>query len=211
MVVEMERIFTSWVWVGAVAFLLAKNTRTSRIIYRVQSLGEAGLMGSYAWGAHSVGLWTSAGLIVVVKAGIIPHQVARRTIRMEQQYGSQSFVGLASMLVLAFVLTSGTLYVAAASHMPHVLKMGLLLAGVLVVFMQLVGRYELWSQLWALLSLETLATSLVLVILNALPLVVDAGLDVAAWLLATVLAILVARAQHLFGTDDSRALTGLRG
>ncbi len=208
--VMWERAWASLVWACAMGFFLVKNPRSARIVYRVQSLAEAALIGGFAVFSNQPALWLSVLLVVVVKAGAIPELIRRLTRGLEAAYGSQSRFGLASLLIMGLILTGLSLEVF-RSGFPHPVLTGVLFGGWLLAFAQITVRFEVWSQTWAILSLETLTSSLMLVILNTLPLLADAGINLAALLAAALLAVLSARVAGTFGTTDARLLRELKG
>lgn len=201
----------SLLWVTAVAQLLTKNPRSSRIVYRVQALAEAALVSGFAILYHQSLLWMSVGLILAVKVVAVPWTFRRLTGIIEDAYGSRARVGMAVQLFIAFLMTAATVGYASPGLFGHAPLGAVLLSGWLVSFMHLVARYDMWSLMWALLSLETLSTSIVLVVLQTFPPGLDIAVNLAAWATATLGGYLVRRVALTYPAADVRYLRGLKG
>ena len=203
------RLMLSTIWLMAVALMLVKTYRSATVLYRIQAVAESVVAAGLAVALHIPWLWLSAILIVLIKGGLIPRLMAR-TASTHADYSAKGPLGMATLLILAFILSAGGILLGKDSPSQPALT-GLLFAALFVAFLHLSSRYELWSLLWALLNLDTVAGAAALVFGTGLPEIADVGINAASLGLALVLSYLAFYIDRIKGTRDVRDLEELIG
>lgn len=197
-------------WLTTVAMILVKTPQATTMLYRIQAAGEASVAAILAVAGHRPLLWAIVGLILVVKIMIIPAVVTRGLAPLGEEYGAKGPMGMTALLLLALILTSGGLLVGRLGF-AHSLATGLVFAAMLVAFLQLSGRYEVWSLLWAMLSLETVMDAGALLLGTGLPTILEAGIGVTGLAMALVLVYVAAEVRRTIHSLDVRDLGELIG
>lgn len=204
------RLFGSLIWVSAILLILVKTHQSARAVYRVQAIGEAGLMAALAFGGLSL-LWFDVALIVVVKVLVVPRIMQGPSQAVSHDYGSRGPVGLTAVLLVSLLFTVGGVWVGQMAGMHHPLVLGLLLGAWFVSFFHLSSRYETWSLGWALLSLDTVTGGLVVAAAGPVPESLEIGMNVAAIATAVLLALLARKISSTMHTVDVRDVEELTG
>ncbi len=197
-------------WVGAVAMMIVKTPHTMAVMYRMQAVAEAGVASLLAIFGHRPAYWSVVALIIVLKIFVIPGVMNRGLKPMRQAYGTHGPFGMSALLLLALLLSAGGIVVGHLG-LPYPLPMGLVVAAMLVTFVHLSGRYEVWSLLWGILSLETVMDVGVLTWGTSIPAIGEVGIDMTGLALALVLGYVAAevwRVKHGLDVRDREELIG---
>ncbi|NMP21943.1 hypothetical protein [Sulfobacillus harzensis] len=197
-------------WMTAVAMMIVKTPHTMAVMYRIQAVAEAGVASLLAIFGHRPAFWSVAALIIVLKIFVIPGVMNRWLKSMRRAYGTHGPAGMSALLMLALLLSAGGIVVGRLG-LPYPLPMGLVLAAMLVTFVQLSGRYEVWSLLWGILSLETVMDVGALTWGTSIPAIGEVGIDVTGLALALVLAYVAAEVRRVKHSLDVRDLEELIG
>ncbi len=197
-------------WLSTVGMMIVKTPHTMILMYRIQALSEAGVAAQLAILGHRPVLWAVVTLIVVLKLCIIPGAVSRWLTPLQDVYGAHGPIGVTALLILALVLSGGGILIGRLG-LPDPLPVGLVFAAMLVTFVQLSGRYEVWSLLWGILSLETVVDIGALMLGTDMPAILEVGIGVTGLALALVLAYTAAQVRRIKHTLDVRDLEELIG
>lgn len=195
---------TALLWLTTVAMMIVKTPRSMMVLYRIQALAEAGAAAEAAIFGHRLMLWSVVALILVLKLFIIPGVVARWLAPLDNLYGAAGPVGSTALLMLALAFSGGGILI---GHLP----IGLVFAAMMVTFVQISGRYEVWSLLWGILSLETVIDVGALTLGGGIPAVGEVGIGVTGLALALVLAYVAAQVRRIKHSLDVRDLEELIG
>ena len=163
----------------------------------------------FDWMVTLVALFT-----VAVKGFVIPHLLSRATRAANVERENQPFIGFVPSLLLG---TGGTIAAVALSralpllpeHTGSLLVPGAI-ASVLTGFVMLIGRAKAISQVCGYLILENGIYLFGLLLINATPLLVEAGILLDLTVGIFVIGIIVDRIQRAFDSLDTRKLTVLR-
>lgn len=204
------RLFGSLIWVSAILMILVKTHQSARAVYRVQALGEAGLMAALAFLGPSL-LWFDVALIVVVKVLLVPRIMQGPSPAVSHDYGSRGPVGLTTVLLVSVLFTVGGVWLGQTAGMHHPLVLGLLFGAWFVSFFHLSARYETWSLGWALLSLDTVSGGLAVAAAGPVPETLEIGINLAAVATAVLLALLARKISSTMHTVDVRDVEELTG
>ena len=151
---------------------------------------------------------------VAVKGFVIPHLLSRATRAANVERENQPFIGFVPSLLLG---AGGTIAAVALSralpllpeHTGSLLVPGAI-ASVLTGFVLLIGRAKAISQVCGYLILENGIYLFGLLLINATPLLVEAGILLDLTVGIFVIGIIVDRIQRAFDSLDTRKLTVLR-
>jgi len=151
---------------------------------------------------------------VAVKGFVIPHLLSRATRAANVERENQPFIGFVPSLLLG---AGGTIAAVALSralpllpeHTGSLLVPGAI-ASVLTGFVMLIGRAKAISQVCGYLILENGIYLFGLLLINATPLLVEAGILLDLTVGIFVIGIIVDRIQRAFDSLDTRKLTVLR-
>ncbi len=201
---------TALLWLTTVAMMIVKTPRSMTVLYRIQAVAEAGVVAQLALVGHHPWLWSVAVLIVVLKLIIIPAVVTRWLAPLNSVYGAQGPVGMTALLMLALVLSGGGIVIGQLG-LPNPLPIGLVFAAMMVTFVQLSGRYEVWNLLWGILSLETVMDVGALTLGTGIPVVGEVGIGVTGLALALALSYVAAQVRRIKHSLDVRDLEELIG
>ena len=163
----------------------------------------------FDWMVTLVALFT-----VAVKGFVIPHLLSRATRAANVERENQPFIGFVPSLLLG---AGGTIAAVALSraqpllpeHTGSLLVPGAI-ASVLTGFVMLIGRAKAISQVCGYLILENGIYLFGLLLINATPLLVEAGILLDLTVGIFVIGIIVDRIQRAFDSLDTRKLTVLR-
>ncbi len=204
------RVFGTLIWVCTIVIILVKTHQSARAIYRIQAIGEAGIMAALAFGGLPL-LWWDVALILAVKVVMVPKIMKGPSRAVSHDYGSKGPVGLTTVLLMSVLFTAGGVAVGQMAGMHHSLILGLLLGGWFVSFLHLSSRYETWSLGWALLSLDTVSGALVVAAAGPIPESLEIGINLAALATAVLLALLARKISSSLHTVDVRDVEELTG
>lgn len=204
------RIFGTLIWACAILIILVKTHQSARAVYRLQAIGEAGIMASLAIGGLPV-LWLDVALILAVKVVVIPKIMKGPTWAVTNDYGARGPVGLTTVLLVSVLCTVGGVAVGQLAGMHHPLILGLLLGGWFISFFHLSSRYETWSLGWGLLSLDTVSGALVVAAAGPVPEPLEIGINLGALATAVLLALLARKISNSMHTVDVRDIEELTG
>jgi hydrogenase-4 component E len=151
---------------------------------------------------------------VAVKGFVIPYLLRRATRAANVERENQPFIGFVPSLLLG---AGGTIAAVALSralpllpeHTGSLLVPGAI-ASVLTGFVMLIGRAKAISQVCGYLILENGIYLFGLLLINATPLLVEAGILLDLTVGIFVIGIIVDRIQRAFDSLDTRKLTVLR-
>lgn len=197
-------------WLATVALMIVKTPASSVLFYRVQALADAVMIALIALTTHAPWLWLFVGLTVVVRVVVIPEMVQRVLCIPRREYGGKSALGIGSLVVYALLLSTGGLLIGRLGF-AHPTAVGLVFAAMFVAFMHLSARYEIWSMLWALLSLDTVVDAGVAIFSHTMPETTTLALYGISLSLAAVLAFVAQRIYRIKGSLDVRTLEELMG
>jgi hydrogenase-4 component E len=149
-----------------------------------------------------------------VKGFVIPYLLSRATRAANVERENQPFIGFVPSLLLG---AGGTIAAVALSralpllpeHTGSLLVPGAI-ASVLTGFVMLIGRAKAISQVCGYLILENGIYLFGLLLINATPLLVEAGILLDLTVGIFVIGIIVDRIQRAFDSLDTRKLTVLR-
>ncbi len=204
------RLAGSLIWVMAVAILLVKTHQSARLLYRLQALGEAGLLSVIALD-HEPLLWIDVIMVLLIKEIAIPKILGPQKGMIARDYGAKGTVGMTFLLFVAAAFTLGGLALGQVPGLLHPLVAGVLLGAWFVSFMHLSSRYETWSMSWALLSLDTISGALAVAVAGPIPEFAGVGIDVGALVVAVLLALLTRTIASTLHTTDVRDVEELIG
>lgn len=188
-------------WLAAIGLLIVKTVASAAMIYRIQSAAEVLIVILLALRYGDLWLWINAALIIVVKILVIPRLVIAAA-GSQAGFSGKSPWGVTALLLAVLGLSTAALL---AGHWLGLVQppiAGLVLAVMFVAFLHLSSRYEVWSLMWAMLSLDTAVSTGASLLSTRLPAVVDAGIALVS--LALVFALCyVARlmAEHTRSGD----------
>lgn len=197
-------------WFTTVAMMIVKTPRNMMSLYRIQAVAEAGAAVELAIFGHHPWLWAVASLIIVLKIFVIPSVVTRWLAPLGDVYGANGPLGMTALLMLALVLSGGGILLGRLG-LSDPLPIGLVFAAMAVTFLQLSGRYEMWSLLWGILSLETVMDVGALTLGTGIPAVGEAGIALTGLALALTLAYVAAQVRRIKHSLDVRDLEELIG
>jgi len=163
----------------------------------------------FDWLVTLVALFT-----VAVKGFVIPHLLRRATRAANVERENEPFIGFVPSLLLGAGGTIAAVAFARAlpllpEHAGTLLVPGAI-ASVLTGFVMLIGRAKAISQVCGYLILENGIYLFGLLLINATPLLVEAGILLDLTVGIFVLGIIVDRIQRAFDSLDTRKLTVLR-
>lgn len=210
LLVIITELAASLMWLATVGMMIVKTPHSMVTFYRIQALANAAIAAIMAWQGQPL-LWAAVGLAVAVRIILIPEIVGKSLRLPTSPYSAKSALGVGAMVILAFFLTAGGMLVAQTLGVSDPISAGLLFAASFVAFIHLSARYEVWSMLWALLSLDTIIDVGVLLFAKALPESSEFGLYAMSLALAIVLAFVAQRIQHIKQSQDVRDLEELIG
>jgi hydrogenase-4 membrane subunit HyfE len=199
------------VWLTASLMVIVKTPNSSRTLYRWQALGEFGLGLGLFLQLKADAVMAVAGLVLIIKWWLIPKLMARSPALHADAYGHTAVWGVSALAGIVLGLTIVGVWATTRLDAPSFLATGLLLAAWFIAWIQLVGRFEIWNAAWALLSLDTVSSSIVLGWGHPLPLIIDLSTLAITISLALLLAWLSGRIVQLRGTSDLRHLKELIG
>ncbi|PSR23508.1 MAG: hypothetical protein C7B45_02930 [Sulfobacillus acidophilus] len=197
-------------WLATVGIMVVKTPRSVTTFYRLQALAGAGIAVVLAVHGHRTLLWVTVGLTVIVRMALIPEIVRRGLITSRGVYSAKTPIGAGGLLMYVLVLSAAGILLGRMG-MPNPTLAGLVFAAMFVSCLQLSARYEVWSMLWALLSLDTIVDVGVVMFGRAIPASVDVGFYAVSVSLALVLALVAHRIQEVHSTLDVRNLEELIG
>ena len=201
---------TAVLWLATVGMMIVKAPGTVTTFYRIQAIAEAGLGAVMAISGHLPILWVTVGLTVLIRVIAIPRIVNHGITSPNTHYSAKAPTGMGALLIYALFCTIGGLLVGELG-LPRPVVAGLIFASMFVSFVHLSSRYEAWSMLWALLSLDTIVDAGVLIFAPTLPELTDLGLIGISLALAVVLAFVARQIQALKNSLDVRELEELIG
>lgn len=210
MMALMFQLSVGVLWMTTVGMMIVKTHRSTMTLYRIQALMEALLAALMAVTVHLSALWISVLMVIVIKIIVIPTLVTRTFHNAGKEYSAKSPLGMGSLLMLALLLSVGGLLLGRLG-MPHPTVVGLVLGALFVSFLHVSSRYELWSVLWAVLSLDTVVGAGALIFGTGLPETADVGINLASLTLALVLAYVGGRIERIKNSLDVRELEELIG
>lgn len=199
------------IWLSTMGIAIMKTEHSTLQAYRLQAIMEAILAGWLAVSDHDPYLWISVALIIPIKLVVISSLMRRNFPRIERNYSFQSPFGLSALVLVAVLLSAGGILLGRLGGLPNPTLSGLLIASTLVAFVHLSSRYEIWSMLWAILSLDTIAGSGVLLWGRGLSEVTDVAINLTTLALALVLTYVGGRIAQVKNTVDVRELEELQG
>jgi hydrogenase-4 component E len=199
------------IWLATVGMMIVKTPRSVATLYRTQALGVAGLGATIALSENVPILWVTVGLTVLVRIFVVPAIINRGIKTLSAPYSAKSPIGVGSLIVYAVVLTAAGMLSAQIGAVRLPVAAGLIIASMFVSFIHLSARYEVWSMLWALMSLDAIISAGVLVFANSLPELTDLGLFAMSLSLALVLAFVAHRIHGVKASLDVRELEELVG
>ncbi len=205
------RLMASIIWLFTAGSVLVKNNRSARILYQLNALAQAVLIGLLATLSAHPGLWISVALVLAIKVVGVPLVMRVGSDAVERDYSGQSRFGMSFILTLTAALTILGFYLGEELHMAHMVTEGILWAAWLVGFLHLVLRYEIWSEAWALLNFEIITSSLVLLMFSQFPLIPDALMDGVAVIMALLLGGFMALMRAQYHSADVRKAGELKG
>jgi hydrogenase-4 membrane subunit HyfE len=197
-------------WLATVGMMIVKTPRSVTTFYRLQALADAVIAAAIAVQGHQPLLWIAVGLAVIVRVGLIPEIVRRGLTTGGKAHSAKTPVGLGGLMMYALGLSAGGILLGRMG-VPDPTVTGLVFASMFVSFMHLSARYEVWSMLWALLSLDTIVDVGVVIFGRSIPATVDVALYAVSLGLALVLAFVARRIQDVHSTLDVRDLEELIG
>lgn len=199
------------IWLATAGMMIVKTPRATATLYRTQALGDAGLGATIALTANRPLVWVAVGLTVLFRIVAIPAIIHRGLPSTNSLYGAQAPVGMGALMFYAVPFTAGGLLVARWGVVAVPATAGIVFAAMFVSFVHLSARYEVWSILWALMSLDTIVDAGVLVFAQSLPALTDLGLFAMSLALALVLAFVAHRILAVKESLDVRQLEELIG
>ena len=184
-------------------------------LYGLQSLllGAVGVAMGLA--GHRPHLFVTAGLTIVLKAGLIPWFLQRVIDRVGIRREIEPYVNVPASLLLCLGLTvvgyRVSLGMAGASQgVPHQV-VGVALSMVLMGLFLMVTRRKALTQIVALLTIENAVFLVAVGATAGMPLVVELGISFDVILAVLVLGVLVHRIVDRFESMDTSRLSNLRG
>lgn len=203
--------FAGLIWLATVGMMIVKTPRTVAAFYRAQALGVAGIGATVALGQNLPILWVTVGLTVLIRIFAIPAIVNRGIKTPNDPYSAKSPLGMGALIVYALILTAAGMLAAHIGRIALPATAGLVIAAMFVSFVHLSARYEVWSMLWALMSLDTVIDAGILIFAKSLPELTDLGLFAMSLALALVLAFVAHRIHNVPKALDVRELEELTG
>ncbi|MCY0897584.1 MAG: hypothetical protein OWU33_01395 [Firmicutes bacterium] len=207
---SLSHLAAAIIWLAAIGMMIVKSPRSTTTLYRLQALGEAALVALSAWTQTRPLLWASVALIIVVKVVVVPWSIHRGFRGNTPGYSAKSPVGTTTLLMLAALFSAGG-YLLAELGLPHPTASGILLAALLVALLHTTSRYEVWSMLWGLLSLDTVVGASIGLVSPALPATDVMAVTLVTLALALVLALLARWIRAIKPSLDVRQLEELTG
>lgn len=206
----LGRMFASLIWIMTISLLLVKAHRSAQASYRLQAVGEAGLLAVLALN-NEPWLWLDVGLVLAIKEIVIPRILSSHGEVVSKDYGAKSAVGMAFLLMVAAIVTAAGLALGEVPGLARPLMSGILIGAWFISFIHLSARYETWSLSWALLSLDTVSGVLAVSVAGPLPEFAGVGMELAALAIAVLLAWLSRKIFTLLHTTDVRDVEELTG
>jgi len=202
----------SLVWLMTGGLLIVKTPTTMPNLYRLQAVGEMLAVGALYATTRDPWLVLSLALLIGVKWFVIPRMFTHSSAFTRATYGLSAPWGVSSLLVGDFVLTGLGIALAHRLQGPDPFSLGVLLASWFMALWHTVSRYETWSLSWALLSLDTVSSTLILVLVGrSIPPFVDVLTLAITTALAGLLAQLSARIFNTKASTDVRDMKELIG
>lgn len=158
-------------------------------------------------------LWIVAIATIVVKVLLIPGLIMYAARRMKTSLRLQSYVRPAPSYFIAFGILALTLVLTVRSpfvvnvHLDSLLYISL--AMVLLGLAMMIIRRDLFSQIVGFLVLENGISVFGVVTVGSIPLLVELGLFNTIVISAIIMAMLSARVQELYGSEDTEHLREL--
>lgn len=195
-------------WLATIAMMIVKAPHSVMMFYRVQAFADALLTALVAVRDHLPVLWVFVGLAVAVRIIVIP-EIVSRGLSTPRDYSAKAPLGMGALVLYALLLTAGGMLVGRIG--PDPILLGLIFGAMFVSFVHLSARYEVWSMLWALLSLDTVVDAGLSIFARTMPEETALGIYAMSLSLAIVLAFVAQRVQHLKKSLDVRELEELTG
>ena len=205
------RAVVSALWVFTVIMILVKNNRSARILYRLNAFSQTVLIAALALTLNRNGLWISAVLVLIVKVLVVPRVMASGSYVVERDYTAHSPVGMAFVLIITVAVTIlGFLVGQHLYSYPNVTQ-SILWGTWLVALLQMILRYEIWSEAWGLLNFEIITSSLAVLLVTSFPLISDILIDLVAVGMALLLTAYMALIRSQYDSVDVRKAGELKG
>ncbi len=205
------RLSVSAMWVFSVIMILVKNNRSARILYRLNGLTQSVLIALLAVILNRNGLWISALLVLAVKVFIVPRVMNSGSYVVERDYSAHSPVGMAFALIISVAVTIFGFLVGQQFHGYQNVVQSILWGTWLVALLQMILRYEIWSEAWGLLNFEIVTSSLAVLLVTPFPLVSDILIDLVAIGMALLLTVYMALMRSQYDSVDVRKAGELKG
>ncbi|AEJ41898.1 hypothetical protein TPY_3746 [Sulfobacillus acidophilus TPY] len=202
----------SLIWVMTGSLFIVKTPTTMPNLYRLQAVGEMLAVGALYVATRDPWLVLSLAILIGVKWFVVPGILTRSSAFARTTYGLSAPWGVSSLLIGDLVLTGLGIAVAHRLFSTDPFTLGVLLASWFIALWHTVARYETWSLSWALLSLDTVSSALILVLAGRpLPPLIDVLMLTITTALAGLLALLSARIFNVKASTDVRDIKELIG
>ncbi len=199
------------VWITAVLMALVKTDRSVNVLFRFQAVGELAVAAVLALTVPYAWLWLTVVAVALIKVVIIPKILFSHDALVQQDYGVRSPFGMSGLLLVFLAVTVFALAFTRAVGIGDPVLAGTVLAALLVSLVHLSARYEVWSISRALLSLETICATGVLVVGWTLKEPADLAIDLVALFLAFTISWVASTLMRLKGSVDVRDMKELIG
>jgi hydrogenase-4 component E len=187
--------------------------------FAVQSFLLAGIANTIAYFNHAPHLYLAAGLMLVLKAVLLPEVLRRLVTRVGIRQEIEPFVNVPVSVIISGLLTllayviSEPLQAApvtgAAGLGRNTLPVAIALF--LIGFFMMINRRKALTQVLALLSLENGLFLAAISLTYGMPMVVELGIFFDVLVAVMILAILVYRIRETFDSMDISRLSRLKG
>ncbi len=208
--IALSQVAFGLIWLTTAGLLIVKSPHSAAALYRLQAMAEALVAAAAALAGARPWLWLSVVLILVIKVAVIPPVVMRGLGTRRTDYGGDGAFGIGALLLIAALLSVGG-FLLGRLGLPHPALMGMGFAALFVALVHASSRYQVWSMLWALLSLDTVVGAITLIWGRGLPEMADVAIDLVSLGLALVLAYLAQRIDRIMHARDIREMEDLVG
>lgn len=187
-------------------------------VFGAQSFLLGAIAAAIAWYDHSPHIFLAAGMIVIVKAFVVPLVLEELVRRIGIRHEIEPLVNIPISIVISGGLTLVAYLVAASFYHPETgagtlghNTLAVAISLFLIGFFMMVNRRKALTQVLALLSLENGVFLAAISLTYGMPLLVELGIFFDVLVAVMVLGILVFRIRETFESMDVSKLRRLRG
>lgn len=215
---RLVTLMAAFVLVLQIAMVGQRSLLMNIRMFGAQSFLLAAIAGAIAWYNQAPHMYFAAGMMVIIKAFVVPVLLTELVERIDIRHEIEPFINVPLSIVISGGLTLVAYLVGASFYHPEAggsslghNTLAVAISVFLIGFFMMINRRKALTQVLALLSLENGVFLAAICLTYGMPMVVELGVFFDVLVAVMVLGILVYRIGETFESMDVSKLRRLRG